>query len=822
MAAQPGLRLLAGVTGTGGSGKSALLDQLEARYRASNRQVLRQPGEVVRSRDDDSAVLLVDDAHQLDDAALGGIAELVDASHVDLIVAYRPWPQPAGLRLLTTAIERHRPPVVLGPVPREEIAAGVESLLGLTPDAAFVDSIAEATAGMRWLVSRVLPAVSAEGGRATLTVGRDVMDQLGYELDALDPELRNFLLALAVGFDLTSSPPTPALSGNGRDLDLLVAEARSAGLLRADGRPVPLVQDALIATAPVHRVRALQRSLVDGYMADLRPLDDIARRLARGGYRDARVADTLERAADNALTAEPAVASELYEAAGAAGSDELGTAARRAQAAVTVGDLDSAGRILDDLLSRDDAPDLARAVNASASVWAQRGMLARAADIYRWFGSDRVGAFSPLAVVALVGVGDREAAAALIEEQPGHRSPTLLAVSASLLGDGIMKSVSDSPGQALTDLVRASDMLTASGAVVPMPDYPAALAAIVALHSAELDVAESVLDSALKGCQGGPAARPRLLLLKAWTAMMADRTHEALAIIAEVTAGEHRLVPRDEMLLRALEVGLARRSDDLVQLVFAWQRAREALLHVPVDLFSLLPLGELVVAAARVRDSSWLHRHLDEAWTMLGRLGEPPLWSTLLHWCEVQAAILADGPHHLAPHAAALVRAAHDNALAAALAAAARSWVSVLSGDFDAVSVEAAARGLAAAGLPWDASRLAGHAAARSTDRKDMTRLLACARELHSTEQGSGPAAAPVARRDSTGLSAREREVAALVLEGRTYREIGDAIFVSPRTAEHHIAQIKRRLGATSRSELLTRLRAILGPGAPGPGGSDS
>ena len=50
-----------------------------------------------------------------------------------------------------------------------------------------------------------------------------------------------------------------------------------------------------------------------------------------------------------------------------------------------------------------------------------------------------------------------------------------------------------------------------------------------------------------------------------------------------------------------------------------------------------------------------------------------------------------------------------------------------------------------------------------------------------------------------------------LVLEGKTYREIGEAIYISPRTAEHHIARIRRRLGAENRSDLLARLRVALG-----------
>ena len=69
------------------------------------------------------------------------------------------------------------------------------------------------------------------------------------------------------------------------------------------------------------------------------------------------------------------------------------------------------------------------------------------------------------------------------------------------------------------------------------------------------------------------------------------------------------------------------------------------------------------------------------------------------------------------------------------LAAAGKAWVSVLAGKFQAADVEAAARGLNAVGMPWEGARLAGHAAARADERKDMMRLLSCARDLHP--QGS-------------------------------------------------------------------------------------
>jgi DNA-binding CsgD family transcriptional regulator len=69
----------------------------------------------------------------------------------------------------------------------------------------------------------------------------------------------------------------------------------------------------------------------------------------------------------------------------------------------------------------------------------------------------------------------------------------------------------------------------------------------------------------------------------------------------------------------------------------------------------------------------------------------------------------------------------------------------------------------------------------------------------------SGSATAP-----EEVLSERELEVGRLVLQGKTYAEIGEAIFISPRTAEHHIAHIRRRLGATSRSDVIAKLRLLI------------
>jgi DNA-binding CsgD family transcriptional regulator/tetratricopeptide (TPR) repeat protein len=63
-----------------------------------------------------------------------------------------------------------------------------------------------------------------------------------------------------------------------------------------------------------------------------------------------------------------------------------------------------------------------------------------------------------------------------------------------------------------------------------------------------------------------------------------------------------------------------------------------------------------------------------------------------------------------------------------------------------------------------------------------------------STEASPSPAA-------SLGLTRREAEVLALVAEGRTNRQIGQALFITPKTASVHVSRILAKLGVAGRGE---------------------
>src|SRR2546429_1063039 len=56
-------------------------------------------------------------------------------------------------------------------------------------------------------------------------------------------------------------------------------------------------------------------------------------------------------------------------------------------------------------------------------------------------------------------------------------------------------------------------------------------------------------------------------------------------------------------------------------------------------------------------------------------------------------------------------------------------------------------------------------------------------------------------------LTRREREVAAMVAEGLTNRAIASRLFISERTAEYHVEQIRNKLGFHSRTEIAAWVR---------------
>ena len=819
------------VIAPGGHGKTALLAELEHTYRAAGLTVLGT-GEANAAPADADTVLIVDDAHQLTPAQLAELSALLDggasggeAGLARVILACRPWPRPAELTSLVERLTRRRGPLLLAPFDQRQTAAALAEV----PGSPLAERVYRLTGGVPRFVDRAAAALdpvgkNRDGTSADAQIPAAALTAFGYDFDRLEPEVLRFLFAELAGVGQHTDLIGELIGRDPEGVAATVEAAKASGLLAPDGTLVPIAAAALAAVNPAEGVFAIRARLAQLQLARGGPVLGLVRPLPRSGVGAAGLAAAYEAAAGEALPAEPALAAELFGAAVSSGAPLASVAVRWATAAALAGDLPAALRLTDQVIADPATQDQAEGARVAATALVHLGQLGSAAELYRWSGTGPAMAF---AAISMLGTGALDEATQLFAAAGQDGPPTLLTSAASLTAKGVLESVTGSSRAALATLVRAAALLEPAGRSVLLPDSPAALAALVALHCGELSIAESVLDRAVAANVGGALMLARHRLLQAWICMMRGAFTAASEYLAMANRASAAHQPRDWLFAVGIEVGLARRSSDLAALRRIWSQAGDAVMRHPIDLYTFLPLGEFAIAAARLRDQDRLAPHVQEATLLAEQLRQPPLWTTAVHWSGLHAAIIGEDPATAEQHVHALAEGAGHSRYGAVLYSAARSWLAVVTGTVHPGSVEAAARQLDEVGLSWDGARLAGQAAIRTSDRKAMVRLLECARLLQGKTQVkpvSAKAAGPRgAARDASGsstaaaaeviaagkLSEREWEVADLVLAGLTYKQIGDRLFISAKTVEHHVARMRQRLGATSRSDLLAQLRVL-------------
>lgn len=643
-----------------------------------------------------------------------------------------------------------------------------------------------------------LRAWDAAGRPEDLSAPETWQSPVDRALDALSPEARALAEELSCGYGVLAEPPAPTLAQAAGDPSTLLAELDEVALLDVGGELLPVARGTVDRRLPPYRRQWLRRR----FLADLTdPIrhQDLLIRWARSGQSDQHLSRHLTTCADRIRFSDPALAVELYEIASTHSPDEPETQAGLAESALVLGDHARALRAAEPALAA-PGPTRFRGLRVIQEVWSGKGMPARAATLNSRYAEHASLLQAATSFLTHARIGDLAAAEQAWAARPEGVATTVDEIAVVALIDTVHTSVSTGEADH-TDLDRLAELGRDISAACRNMTGWVSVTASLAIAAGHAEAARSLLRH-LSG-QADFTGEHHLLL--AWTELQAGHLTEAVDHLA--LARTLPLTPRDELLGCGLDLALAQRRHDRATLAGTWPGALAAAVRCEPDLFGITVYPDLIVAAARLREGPALDQVWTGAQTLLTRLGHPPVWSNLLDWARIQAAILTSDKDQLREPAQRLARAANRSPQAAVLASAGRVWIDVLAKSFDPHAAIAAARSLATVGLPGDGARLSSHAAARCDDPAVRRDLLDTARLLNPGSTGNSGVNAPPT---SLRLSDREIQVAELVVRHRSYREIGEALFLSPRTVENHVARIRRRSGAGSRRELIDQLRQTL------------
>jgi DNA-binding NarL/FixJ family response regulator len=743
------------------------------------------------------AFVLIDDAHRMPPEVLLRLAESA-RSGVSTALTRRPTIEGPELAELDEAVGAQGAVELLSALDLEQVRSLVAAVTGRPVTAQTAEAVLAASGGLPAVAFAVASTlVPGAGGGVGFGDGPPPMllARLQRRLALFSAPLAHSARVLALRLEIPDDALALACGLDPPGLEEALHALRDNGLLvPGSEQMIPAVAEALLSQLPGGHRRRLHEDVARALVATGASPTSAATQLRAARARGPAAAAAYLAAGESLRFTDPSAALGWYDDAHEAGAPEAAVSAGRAEAGALLGlpdDPDAVG------VSEQDAERLALVAGAVA---AYQGRADRA-------GAGLLGVGPPgpvLAVPVLMATGRLEQAV----QAAGGPAPTGLRLLAEAALAGI------DPAAAVPLAIEAAEAVERTGPAVVLLDTPHALGAVLAVLNGDLASATDLLERALKHEVGGPVAEDRHRLLLAWARMRAGRLDTAHEQVRRLTGAD--LGGRDRVLFAAVAAGLARRSGDIASLRIAWPAVERVLARRGLDLFQLEVAEELAVAAARLRRSARMAPTLASLETIVRGLGSPPAWEIGLGWLHLQVAVADDDPPAARIAADRIAAAAPEGTAGerqSAQQAGAAAWADALAGEVDPDVVIAACDRLAAAELPWEASRLAGDAAIRVPAAAAARRLLEAARDLAT--------AAPVVRAvdpaQQAGLSEREIEVARQVLAGRTHREIGAQLFIAPKTVEHHVARIRTKLGATTRADFFSTLQSLFGGAADPP-----
>lgn len=793
-------------------------------------------------------LVLVDDAHWLDEAsreALLFAAQRLVAEGVGVLVAAR---DAEGVRIEAPGLDR----LALGPLSRDDALALLREGAALAPDV--TEAMLNVSAGNPLALRELPRALTAEQrtGRAPLGAqpasGGEVQAAFARQLAVLPAETRGGMCLLAAG---SGSPPAvlaAAMERLGQGEETL-APAFAAGLLVERDERIA-IRHPLLASAAYHAAPSGERRAAHAALAAV--LTDVPRRAwqlaaaalgpdaeavdalraagadarARGAHAESarafgraaelatqpgeRSALELESARDHAIAGHGERALELAARLATSAHDpevRVGADHLRAHLLMRGGDPGEANRSLERLAQT--------AQEAGDPAGSARFLLE--ASLCHMFGGD---------MEALLEVASRAA------ERAEGVSGELALLAALVRGEALLALGRSAEGEAL--IVAAEPLLFVADPLSEIAEV-VGMAAMTSLWIERFDRVERIVGRMVAATRDAGAAsrltyplcvRSQLRWRRGrWAAAYAD-AEESVRLGRET--GQAGALALSLAALSRAEAGIGRLAD-----ARAHGEEGRALSEVAAGaatlLHSLAALGFAELTDGRAEAAAALLERADEINERLGH-GEPAL---TMYAADLVEALARSGRREDAERALAR--------LAEGAAGTGGAWANAVTERgrlLLADESEIDRHGAAALGwhdrvdMPFERARtelVLGERLRRVRRRADARERLE--RALHAFERIG---AEPWARRARTELRAsgwrepardaapveeltpHELQVALLVAEGRTNREVGAALFLSPKTIEHHLSAIYRKLGLRSRTQLAALLADEVGAGASG------
>jgi DNA-binding NarL/FixJ family response regulator len=366
-----------------------------------------------------------------------------------------------------------------------------------------------------------------------------------------------------------------------------------------------------------------------------------------------------------------------------------------------------------------------------------------------------------------------------------------------------------------------------------------AMAAATSGEPASLETFADVCCTLMLACErAGDADRPQQ-----WSKVLEEfvRRYDHVTLLAfcrtccaDVFAANGRVDAAEEELVAAIRelteagqrsrcVPPAARLADIRVLQGRFDEAEQLLLGVEDDPDAIRASAAMRIARGEARTAeALLMRRLDE-------LGWDNLLAAPLLEQLVQARLADDRTPEARDAAEALgtIAGSSGRERVEAAAALARGRVAYAAGDADAVNIlQQAVNGFARLALRLEVAQ-ARLELARALVVQSPPAAIETARHARNELEALGAsreadAAAALMRslgargragpRSLGSLSRRETEVLRLLGEGLSNREIAERLFISPKTAEHHVSRIYGKLGLKSRAEAAAYVVRTLGP----------